>query len=285
VTGEPGRPLLSTGEFAHQARLTAKALRIYHEIGLLRPAEVDPSSGRRRYGADQVAAARLIGMLRGADLSLAEIGSLLAELDGSRELAAARLDRHLLELEARHTSRRFLIRHIHAILREEGQAMFAIQTRHVPAQRVMSIQRRLRAPETDAFVKEAKAAFVRHLGGAPPAGPFTLIFHGIVDLESDGPVEAMLACSDDVQPTDLVGIRTEPAHDEAFTTITKAQWAYPAILAAYDAVSGSPEATARAGSRLSCREVYLAEPESVGDDGLICDIAFPLEQNPGPVPA
>jgi hypothetical protein len=92
-------------------------------------------------------------------------------------------------------------------------------------------------PETDAFAKEAKAAFTAHLHGAPPRGPFTLIFHGIVDHESDGPLEAILACPGDVQPTDLIGIRTEPAHDEAFTTITKAQWGYPAILAAYDAVA------------------------------------------------
>ncbi len=276
MTQESGRHLLATGEFSRQTRLTAKALRIYDEIGLLRPAEVDPFSGRRSYGSEQVAVARLIGMLRGADLSLAEIGLLLIELDRDREVAAARLDRHLVELEARHTSRRFLIRHIHAILREEGQAMFPIQTRHVPAQRVMSIQRRLRAPETDAFVKEAKAAFARHLDGALSAGPFTLIFHGIVDLESDGPLEAVLACPDDVPATDVIGIRTEPAHDEAFTTITKAQWDFPAILAAYDAVACSPEATARSGGRLSCREVYLAEPESLGEDELICDIAFPL---------
>jgi hypothetical protein len=58
-----------------------------------------------------------------------------------------------------------------------------------------------------------------------------------------------------VQATDLIGIRTEPAHDEAFTTITKAQWDYPAILAAYDAVACSPEVTVRPGSGLSCREV------------------------------
>ncbi len=77
-------------------------------------------------------------------------------------------------------------------------------------------------------------------------------------------------------PTEVIGIRTEPAHDEAYTTITKAQWAYPAILAAYDAVACSPEATARPGSRLSCREVYLAEPDTIGEDDLICDIAFPL---------
>lgn len=276
VTTQPARQLLTIGEFARQTRLTAKALRIYDEMDLLRPADVDPANGHRRYEAGQLRTARLIGMLRGADLSLAQIRSLLAELDRSRELAVTRLDRHLAELEARHTSRRFLIRHIHAILREEDQPMFPIQTRHVPAQRVMSIQRRLRAPETDAFVKEAKKAFAGHLGGARPIGPFTLIFHGIVDHESDGPLEAILPCPGDVAATDLIGIRTEPGHDEAFTTITKAQWDYPAILAAYDAVACSPEAVARPGSRLSCREVYVAEPEAIGPDELICHIAFPL---------
>jgi hypothetical protein len=100
--------------------------------------------------------------------------------------------------------------------------MFAIQIRHVPAQRVMSVQRRLRAPQTDAFVREARAAFSAHLRGAEPTGPFTLIFHGIVDHESDGPIEAMLGCPPGTEPTDLIGIRTEPAHDEAFTPITKA---------------------------------------------------------------
>ena len=276
MTPEPARQLLTIGEFGRQTRLTTKALRIYDETGLLRPAELDPGSGQRRYGVSQVHVGRLIGMLRGADMSLAEIGVLLADLGQERDRAAARLDQHLSQLEARHTSRRFLIRHIHAILREEDEPMFPIQTRHVPAQRVMSIQRRLRASETDSFVREAKAAFRSHLAGTVPTGPFTLIFHGIVDYESDGPLEAILGCPDDVQVTDLIGIRTEPAHDEAFTTITKAQWDYPAILAAYDAVACSPEVSARPKSQLSCREVYVAEPEEVDDNQLICDIAFPL---------
>ena len=116
--------LLTIGEFAYQTRLTVKALRIYDDFGLLRPTYIDPSNGHRRYGSGQVRWARLIGMLRGADLSLAEIGLLLADLAGDRDRAADRLDRHLGKLEARHTGRRFLIRHIHAILREEGQPMF-----------------------------------------------------------------------------------------------------------------------------------------------------------------
>jgi hypothetical protein len=144
--------------------------------------------------------------------------------------------------------------------------MFAIQTRHVPAQRVMSVQRRLRAPQTDAFVREARAAFSAHLRGAEPTGPFTLIFHGIVDHESDGPIEAMLGCPPG----------TEPAHDEAFTPITKAQWDFPAILAAYDAVACSSAVTGRPRSSLSCREVYGADPATIGRDEIVCDIAYPL---------
>lgn len=272
----PGAELLSTGEFAHRARLTIKALRIYDETGVLKPACVDQSTGHRRYAIAQVRVGRLIGMLRGADMSLAEIKPLLADFETDREAAAERLDRFLRGLEIRHTGRRFLIRHIHAIFREEDKPMFPIHTRHVPAQRVMSIQRRLRAPETESFVREAKAAFAGHLGGASPTGPFTLIFHGVVDHESDGPLEAVLGCPDDVQVTDQIGIRIEPAHDEAFTTITKTQWDFPAILAAYDAVAGSAEVAGRPKGRLSCREVYLAEPDTIGADDPVCDIAFPL---------
>jgi DNA-binding transcriptional MerR regulator len=268
--------LLSSGEFARRSRLSPKALRIYDEIGLLRPADVDPSNGYRRYGTDQIGRARLIAMLRGVDMSLAEIRSLLSDQEGVPARAGERLGHHLRQLEARHTNRRSLVRHINAILRGEVVSMFTIRTRHVPAQRVMSLQRRLRATETDAFVDGARAAFAAHLRGCEPAGPFSLLFHGIVDDDSDGPLEATLPCSDDVLPSDAVGIRTEPAHDEAFTTITKAEWAYPAILAAYDAVACSPEVTARGASRLSCREVYLAEPGAIDDDDAICDIAFPL---------
>jgi len=283
VSGEPTGELLSSGEFARRSRLSVKALRIYDDIGLLPPAAVEPSGGYRRYGVDQLRTARLISMLRGIDMSLAEIGGLLTDLDSDLERALERLNRYLAALEARHASRRSLVRHIHAILREGEPLMFEVHTRRVPARRVMSMQRRLHAAETDAFVREAKRVFIEHLGGAAPLGPFSLIFHGVVDDDSDGPLEATLGCSEDVEPSELVGIRTEPAHEEAFTTITKAQWEYPAILAAYDAVACSPEATARPGNRLSCREVYLAEPDAVTEDELICDIAFPLAEPAGGV--
>ena len=46
--------LMSIGEFARLSRLSAKALRLYDELGLLPPARVDPDSGYRWYAAGQL---------------------------------------------------------------------------------------------------------------------------------------------------------------------------------------------------------------------------------------
>jgi DNA-binding transcriptional MerR regulator len=271
--------LLAIGEFAHRSRLTPKALRIYDRLGLLRPASTDPESGYRRYREDQVRTGQLIGLLRGAGLSLAEIGLVLEDAARDGDASVRRLDGLLSELDRRHADRKLLIRHVQTTLKGGDDPMFPIQTRHVPARRVMTIQRRLHAHETDGFVRESKAAFREHLDGSEPTGPLMLIFHGEVSEESDGPLEVVLGCADTVAPSDTVGIRTEPEHDEAYTTITKAQWAYPAILAAYDAVASSSEVKTRPSSRLSCREVYLAEPDGLDEDEQICDVAYPLGEN------
>ncbi len=267
---------MSIGEFARQTLLTPKALRLYDRIGLLRPQTKDPMTGYRHYTAHQVRKGQLIGLLRAAGLSLGEIGPILEDADTDIGAAVQRLELSCARLDRRVSDEKLLIRHAQATLEQGADPMFTIRTRSVPARRVMSIQRRLHASETDAFVRETKVAFAAHLDGIEPTGPFMLIFHGIVSDENDGPLEAALGCPHHVQPTDVIGIRTEPAHDEAYTTITKREWAYPAILAAYDAVACSAESRARSGSRLSCREVYVAEPDEVELDDLICDVAFPL---------
>jgi DNA-binding transcriptional MerR regulator len=278
VVDDASDPLVSIGEFARRTRLTPKALRIYHRVGLLRPASIDEANGYRRYDAGQVRAGQLIALLRGAEVGLADIRLILADVTADSELALDRLTSLVAEIDHRHADRKMLIGHIQAILKEGDDSMFAIAIRKVPARRVMSIQRRLRGHETDVFVQEAKTAFAAHLDGARATGPFTLIFHGPVNAEEDGPLEATLGCPEAVQPTELIGIRTEPAHEEAFTTITKAQWDYPAILAAYDAVACSPDVTARPGARLSCREVYFAEPDEIDEHDPVCDIAYPLAE-------
>ncbi|OLF07168.1 hypothetical protein BLA60_28570 [Actinophytocola xinjiangensis] len=65
--------MLTIGAFARASRLSAKALRLYDELGLLRPARVDPVSGYRFYEPAQLERARLVAWLRQLGMPLARI--------------------------------------------------------------------------------------------------------------------------------------------------------------------------------------------------------------------
>jgi len=84
--------LLSIGRFARLAGLSIGALRHYHEEGVLHPARINPDTGYRSYGRDQLDDARLLARLRELGLSLAEIRGFLAAdpADRSRRLATHR---------------------------------------------------------------------------------------------------------------------------------------------------------------------------------------------------
>ena len=69
--------MLSIGEFARASGLTAKALRLYDELELLTPAEVDQSNGYRYYAPEQVEQARLVARLRSAGVPLPRIAAII----------------------------------------------------------------------------------------------------------------------------------------------------------------------------------------------------------------
>ena len=99
--------LLSIGELAARSGLSLKALRLYDESGLLVPRRVDPFTGYRSYGADQVERARLIAALRGLGMGLARI-QVLCDLDA--EAAAAELRSWWRQEEADALSRAAAVR-------------------------------------------------------------------------------------------------------------------------------------------------------------------------------
>ena len=68
---------MQIGRFSRLTGLTVKALRHYDEIGLLRPAHVDPDTGYRSYTPEQVERAELIRQLRSLELPLDGVAGLL----------------------------------------------------------------------------------------------------------------------------------------------------------------------------------------------------------------
>jgi DNA-binding transcriptional MerR regulator len=91
--------LLPIGRFAAATGLTITALRHYDDEGILRPADVDPVTGYRRYRRDQVAHARAVAALRDLELSIPAIRALQGAGDEATRGEILRTER--LRLEAR----------------------------------------------------------------------------------------------------------------------------------------------------------------------------------------
>ena len=105
--------LLTIGAFARAARLSPKALRLYDELGLLRPVRVDEASGYRYYSPDQLERARLVAWLRRLGMPLASIAEVCDAPPGvAAEAIAAFLAVAEKDLAERRGLARFLISYL-----------------------------------------------------------------------------------------------------------------------------------------------------------------------------
>jgi DNA-binding transcriptional MerR regulator len=111
--------LLTVGLVARRSGLTAKALRHYDRIGLLRPVRVDGATGYRLYHSDQVAEAQLVGLLRSLDLPLDQVRiAVAAWKDGDNAAIEHVVRRHRTRLDARVTRLRGALHRIDHLLTE-----------------------------------------------------------------------------------------------------------------------------------------------------------------------
>ncbi|WP_022901080.1 MerR family transcriptional regulator [Humibacter albus] len=140
--------MLSIGEFASIGRVSVRMLRHYDEIGLLRPARVDPATGYRSYEASQLTGLSRIVELKGLGLTLEQIARVQREdavphdLETLLVTVRADLRRALAEGEAR-------LRRIEAQLRTlKGDTVMptsstvTVEIRSVEPQRVATLTRK-----------------------------------------------------------------------------------------------------------------------------------------------
>jgi len=243
--------LLTIGEFAEASRMSPKALRLYAEHGLLAPTRVDGDSGYRYYRPEQLQVARLIALLRTAGMPLREIRRFL--VDPRPEL----LDEYEARLRGEHAKRLEVLRYLRRVLEEAP--MFEVKVKEVPAQRYVSRTENVRVQALPDFIESTIRELV---AGGSDGAPFA-IFHGAVNESDDGPVE--------VGVPRTAGDRELPGGEVAFTAVDAAQFEFPEILGAYDAIARWAKEHGRdfAGSP---REVYVGRP---GDD-VECEVTWPL---------
>ena len=96
---------MTSGEFARASRLSRKALRLYDELALLSPVQVDPVTGYRLYAPAQLEQARLVAWLRRLGMPLARIRIICARPGPE---AAAELAAYWDQIEAETSARREL---------------------------------------------------------------------------------------------------------------------------------------------------------------------------------
>jgi DNA-binding transcriptional MerR regulator len=213
--------MVSIGEFSRLTRLSPKALRLYDELGLLVPDQVDAETGYRWYAATQLDQARLVASLRRIGVPLARIRDTLAL---EPESAAAGIHAYWAEAEAEHAAQRVLVGHLVDRLHGKKSTMYEVTVRDIPERSLLTLISRVHQDELETRTREL---FIHRLrgGGVPRAegiagAPFT-IYHGQVSGDSDGPVEWCWPVPDD-QAAQLAAdfpdltLRTEPAHQEAF---------------------------------------------------------------------
>lgn len=140
--------LMTIGDFARAAGLTPKALRLYDDLGLLVPEEVDPCSGYRRYAPSQLRRAHLVATLRLLGMPLARIKHVV---DLSRATAAQEVEAYWAQVEADTATRRDIVTALVHQLRN-GEHSMTTTTDALHAELGVSHRQGHRARQQDALL-------------------------------------------------------------------------------------------------------------------------------------
>ncbi|MFF9574937.1 MerR family transcriptional regulator [Streptomyces rubiginosohelvolus] len=197
--GAASEELVTIGEFARLSRLSAKALRRYDELGLLRPALVDPVNGYRYYDPAQVEGARLVAWLRRIGMPLNRIGRVVA-LDAGA--AAVEIRAYWARVEAETAARRDLAMYLVDHLSAEGRTMSRMPDN---AQNTGSSESSGRSRSAGAVALAIRCAALTDIGvvrtanqDAAFAGPRLL---AVADGFGEGGAEASAAAIEALKPS------------------------------------------------------------------------------------
>jgi DNA-binding transcriptional MerR regulator/effector-binding domain-containing protein len=237
--------MLTIGDFSRMTHLSVKALRHYHDLGVLEPAAVDPFTGYRSYDTSQVGSAQVIRRLRDLGMPLDSIAAVLAAPDleaRNREIAAhlARMERQLEQTQASVAALRALL---------TGPAVRpAIELRAIPAVTALAVRQVVDAAELTEWGAGAFEALAQALtaAGLTAAGPYGALYPGdffelerseitvFLPVTSDGggPGGAGLDRAGRVRLLEIPAVEAAVAvHQGAFSEIDRTYGAVGAVVA------------------------------------------------------
>jgi DNA-binding transcriptional MerR regulator len=161
---------LSIGDFSRMTYLSVKALRHYHEVGLLEPADVDPCTGYRFYDTAQVPTAQVIRRFRELGMPVEQVKAVLDAPDLAQRNAL--IVNHLERMESQLEKVQSTVSSLRTLL-EPAPTQIAVEYRSVPRVRAASIASTVKLAEIEPWWLAAFAEIYDTLraAGVRPTGP------------------------------------------------------------------------------------------------------------------
>lgn len=285
---------LSTGAMSRASGLSVKALRLYHDSGLLTPARVDETTGYRAYHPDQVETGRTIGLLRRAGMPIDQIHTALT----SDPLAARE---HVLSWwsarardEHDHAERvhRYAMSHRLAAADRSGEDHdglpdgegHQVRARRVD-ERLLAVKRSTVAAQTLPDTIYADVADLRaHLDacGARYTDEFWVLYLDPIATGAPARIETCLPYTGPAVPGGSIALRAEPGGTELYLPVSARRCCFPAILPTYAALL--EQARERGGVVAPPREIYPV-PWPAHPDGIAAEVAVRVRHRPDHAPS
>src|SRR5947209_499257 len=177
--------------------LSIKTLRHYHDVGVLEPAEIDPSSGYRFYLPSQVGVAQMIRRLRDLGMPLDDVRTILTAPDPRTRDKA--LVAHLQRMEAQLERTQQTVASLRALLQTRDDTL-AVERRAIAATRALAIAEHVAAADAVAWWMEAFTLLHRTLTacGMSRGGDDGALFPSEFFEEEAGTVTAFVPVTDAV---------------------------------------------------------------------------------------
>jgi DNA-binding transcriptional MerR regulator len=210
---------LSIGDFARATHMSIKTLRHYHQVGLLKPADVDSVTGYRRYTTDQIPTAQVIRRFRDLDMPLSDIGAVLSAPDilVRNELIAIHLSRLEGDLERTQNA----VSSLRNLL-EQSQESVSVTHRSVPETLAAAISDVVDLDEISDWYQgalgELRATVVAQ--DVPVLGPSGGIYANELFAEEQGRATIFLPCARTVRTVGRVTALNLPGAELATTVHT-----------------------------------------------------------------
>jgi DNA-binding transcriptional MerR regulator len=200
---------LSIGDFSRMTQLSVKTLRHYHDVGLVEPHHVDPTTGYRYYSHDQVPTAQVVRRLRALDMPIPDIRSVLA---GGPEDRNVMISAHLGRLETQLAETRAAVKALRDIIDRPVLAP-ELEHRSVPAVPSIAVHAIVERDELLAWwqdaVEEVRDAV--RVQGLDQAGPLGALFGFDVFADDRGSATVFIPVAGNVRAVGRASEFTVPA--------------------------------------------------------------------------